>query len=87
MSYLVKEKFGFIKGVDNVIIKPNFCVLLPHRRNTTVSLETTPFYLVKGSPLTKSSGIWYSKIFKWPFQEARSWTSNAMYHYIHRLIK
>ena len=25
------------------LIKPNFCILLPHRRSTTVSLETTPF--------------------------------------------
>ena len=24
------------------LIKPNFCILLPHRRSTTVSLETTP---------------------------------------------
>ena len=52
----VNQKFGFINGVDNVnwppyggqftlstpLIKPNFCILLPHRRSTTVSLETTP---------------------------------------------
>ena len=25
------------------LIKPNFCVLLPHRRSATVSLETIPF--------------------------------------------
>ena len=24
-------------------IKPNFCILLPHRRSPTVSLETNPF--------------------------------------------
>ena len=35
------QKFGFINGTP--LIKPNFCILLPHRRSTTVSLETTPF--------------------------------------------
>ena len=25
------------------LIKPNFCILLPHRRSITVSLETTPY--------------------------------------------
>ena len=25
------------------LIKPNFCVQLPHRRSTIVSLQTTPF--------------------------------------------
>ena len=27
------------------LIKPNFCILLPHRRSTTVSLETTPSFI------------------------------------------
>ena len=26
------------------LIKPNFCILLPHRSSTTVSLETTPSF-------------------------------------------
>ena len=29
------------------MIKPNFCILLPHRRSTTVSLETTPSTIIK----------------------------------------
>ena len=38
------QKFGFIKGCDNVNWPPyREVVLLPHRRSTTVSLETIPF--------------------------------------------
>ena len=36
----------FIKCLlSTLLIKPNFCILLPHRRSTTVSLETTPSFL------------------------------------------
>ena len=35
-------KIWFINGVD----KPNFRVSLPHRRSTTVSIETNPLYSI-----------------------------------------
>ena len=79
MSWI--QKFGFINGVDNVnleslyggqftlltpLIKPNSCILLPHRRSTTVSLETTPFIHVIDSWIVGDtlniSEFWFSML-------------------------
>jgi len=34
-----------------IVDKPNFRVSLPHRRSTTVSLETNPLYSIVGNSL------------------------------------
>ena len=39
-TLVVRWSIYIINSVD----KPNFCVSLPHRRSTTVSLETNPLY-------------------------------------------
>ena len=40
---LLKSLYGGQFTLSTPLIKPNFCILLPHRRSTIVSLETTPF--------------------------------------------
>ena len=40
---LLESLYGGQFTFSTPLIKPNFCVLLPHRRSTSVSLETTPF--------------------------------------------
>ena len=39
---LLESLYGGQFTLSTPFIKPNFCILLPHRRSTTVSLETTP---------------------------------------------
>ena len=39
---LLESLYGGQFTLSTPLIKPNFCILLPHRRSTTVSLETTP---------------------------------------------
>ena len=41
---LLESLYGGQFTLSTPLIKPNFCILLPHRRNTTVSLETTPSF-------------------------------------------
>ena len=43
-SYLFVSLYGGQFTLSTPLIKPNFCILLPHRRSSTVSLETTPSY-------------------------------------------
>ena len=38
----LESLYGGQFTLSTPFIKPNFCILLPHRRSTTVSLETTP---------------------------------------------
>ena len=38
----LESLYGGQFTLSTPLIKPNFCILLPHRRSTTVSLETTP---------------------------------------------
>ena len=40
-----ESPYGGQFTLSTPLIKPNFCILLPHRRSTTVSLETTPSFL------------------------------------------
>ena len=42
-SKLLESLYGGQFTLSTPLIKPNFLILLPHRRSTTVSLETTPF--------------------------------------------
>ena len=42
---LSESLYGDQFTLSTPLIKPNFCIQLPHRRSTTVSLETTPFVL------------------------------------------
>ena len=42
---LLESLYGGQFTLSTPLIKPNFCILLPHRRSTTVSLETSPFFL------------------------------------------
>jgi len=45
-----------IQPLSTRLIKPNFCFDLPHRRSTTVSLETrNPFTILKGLAKNKKS--------------------------------
>ena len=44
---LLESLYGGQFTLSTPLIKPNFCILLPHRRSTTVSLETTPSFEVK----------------------------------------
>ena len=50
-SISVRWSIYIINSVD----KPNFCVSLPHRRSTTVSLETNPLYNTRQDALTLQS--------------------------------
>ena len=44
---LLESLYGGQFTLSTPLIKPNFCILLPHRRSTTVSLETTPSFILQ----------------------------------------
>ena len=52
-SISVRWSIYIINSVD----KPNFRVSLPHRRSTTVSLETNPLYSYQGVSIPKSISL------------------------------
>ena len=47
LENLLESLYGGQFTLSTPLIKPNFCILLPHRRSTTVSLETTPSFNAK----------------------------------------
>ena len=60
---LLESLYGGQFTLSTPFIKPNFCILLPHRRSTTVSLETTLFNI------EQECGIFYSYFFDENFQQ------------------
>ena len=45
IGHRTESLYGGQFTLSTPLIKPNFCILLPHRRSTTVSLETTPSFI------------------------------------------
>ena len=42
-AFRISVRWSIYIYLSTLLIKPNFCIPLPHRRSTTVSLETTHF--------------------------------------------